>query len=357
GALWVHMIEKAYAASGLHQKDPVFKTDPEKNVYRRIEGGKSSEFIRKLTGKEEKITKNKIISAVNVNGFFYGVDGVKLWQMNQQNQNKDNPAYDCIDDIKLELQRWLKGKYLMKYKGVEYSTKAITIEDVEREVYRMAEWLPDATKIKINENYKNYRMQKGSGAGSDNGKMDYYTYLKKIEEILIDMTHQEGSPFLEYKSFAVQEDEQGKKRALYTHRAENCYENIKNALKANIPVAVGTKSFIPAAVSSSGLNGEAEAGGLVEGHVYSVIGAQEISGRKYIQLRNPWGRKSRGYEKIVTPGADGAPPQVTYRAKTFDFWGSEQKGQFLMELNDLVNTVDEIYGIKDAFDRPGGDQI
>ncbi|MDO4531441.1 MAG: C2 family cysteine protease, partial [Bacillota bacterium] len=225
GALWVHMIQKAYAASGLHRTDNDFKFDLEREAketnaseikkirkkyteqqgaaanqevnqfvekktdelfsvyqysYRRIEGGKSSYFIKKLTGKEEKMTERTIVTAKNVEEFFNDYR-VNTWLTNQKNQDKDNPAYDCIVDIKLQLQKLLKEKYLMKHKDVEYGTKAITIEDVEREVYRMAEWLSDETKIKINENYENYRMKKGSGAGSDNGKMDYYTYLKKIE--------------------------------------------------------------------------------------------------------------------------------------------------------------------------------
>ncbi len=81
--------------------------------------------------------------------------------------------------------------------------------------------------------------------------------------------------------------------------------------------------------------------GFVQQHAYSVVGCEEIDGRKYVTLRNPWARMERRYVKVTEK--DG---RVHYDVKANTqglFAQSDNSGTFHMELNDFMNAVDDIY--------------
>ena len=60
------------------------------------------------------------------------------------------------------------------------------------------------------------------------------------------------------------------------------FERIENALKDNVPLTYGM-------VEDGGVLEDTEGDEVAYSHDYSLIGAKEIDGKYYIELRNPWG--------------------------------------------------------------------
>lgn len=355
GAMWVHMIQKAYAASGLHGTDEAYKNKPElKDSYERIEGGHSSEFLRTFTGAENMQSEHNVLNAKNANDFFNAINDRLL---NLRRVNANDPVLSLANYLKNALAERLKGKHLKTYKNGTYCTGPISFEEVHKELFSTEKWLTeDVLNHMINSHTEKKKYKDDVERISGKPYPDFFQCVSEATKLLFElMQGNHNGITLQHEAFAVQKNDDGTESAAYTLSAIACYENIREALENNIPVAIGTKAFIPNDVSSSGLNDEAMADGLVESHAYTVMGVQEIDGRKYIQLRNPWGHKGRGYEKIVTPAPNGGTPIVSYKAKSIDSQLSHpQKGIFLMELNDFVCRADNIYGIRNAFTPKGG---
>ena len=119
----------------------------------------------------------------------------------------------------------------------------------------------------------------------------------------------------------------------YTKYAEREYKYIQDSLKNGYHVGVGTYKF--AKGKGSGLNGESESEGLVEGHAYTVLGTKEMGGKKFIKLRNPWARGTLQY--VRTKGPDGKEKIRRELKKDYT-----DDGIFFMELNEFIARVSEL---------------
>ncbi|GMU61976.1 MAG: hypothetical protein AMXMBFR34_37390 [Myxococcaceae bacterium] len=69
---------------------------------------------------------------------------------------------------------------------------------------------------------------------------------------------------------------------------DRLYERIKKAAENNQPMAAGTYGTEDAAKYTNT--------GVYAHHAYSVVGAEEENGVKYVKLRNPWGQSEHGYD-------------------------------------------------------------
>ena len=83
-----------------------------------------------------------------------------------------------------------------------------------------------------------------------------------------------------------------------------------------------------------GLNGEAEDAGLVGAHGYTILGTQEMDGKKFIKLRNPWASGTMQYIRTVGPDG-GKIHREMNRSYSTD-------GIFFMELNEFIAKTDEV---------------
>ncbi len=63
------------------------------------------------------------------------------------------------------------------------------------------------------------------------------------------------------------------------------WETISKAVAEKRPICAGT--------TTSGKQAVLEAAGLYQEHTYSVLGCSQHDGQKWIQLRNPWGKRTR----------------------------------------------------------------
>lgn len=234
------------------------------------------------------------------------------------------------------LLRELKSRFLRDYTTKEnnakvtkqYALSALTIEDIRETIMDWRNW------EKLPQTEPALALIKQSHSDFDTFTDEH---MRKIADFLEDYYANLDTPALEYRRFAQKEDGTPK----YTRWAENQYDAIRDALAEGKVVSVGTQRFIPEEVQGHGLNGESQEGGLVQGHAYSVTGCEEINGRKYITLRNPWARFERNYVKVTE--TDGRVHYEVTENKQGLFAQSDNSGTFHMELNDFMGCVDDIY--------------
>lgn len=331
--LWMQMIEKAYAASGLHiEKIEDRKADL--RTYEQIQGGYSGKFLETLTGMSANRLEQNVITPVqdNLQSQFS-----PLFQSDGQEQMRqlgiDSLVRTMVQD---GLLHELKSRFVRSYTVTEnnqqdtkpYATSALTIEDIRGTIMDWRHWAKlsqtEATLALIKQSHSDF---------------DTFTdeHMRKIADFLEDYYANLKAPTLGYRRFAQKEDGTPK----YTYWALQQYEAIRVALQASKPVSIGTERFIPKEVQGHGLNGESLAGGLVQGHAYSVTGCEEIDGRKYITLRNPWARFERNYVKVTE--TDGSVHYEVQENTQGLFAQSDNSGTFHMELNDFMGNVNHIY--------------
>lgn len=354
--LWLQMLEKAYAASGIHledadlekineeyqaglkkleqahlsadEKEQKIKELDEKKYrqlrsYNAIIGGDSGRFIETLTGE----TKNEtcfnqstpdeigkqftaLINELNakislhLNGFNFPIseiigcatDVLRAKNVNTQEIKKDD------------------GTTEMK----EFYAKPLCIEDVLEAIQH-----PDDNMEKYLSAFCRTINRTFTGKSP---KLQNLT-IEGLKTILInaikDVASSSDNLTIMYRSMS------GK----YTKRALIEYDRIQTALKKKIPISFGTRQYLPDGVNASGLNGESEQGGMVENHAYALIGTSLKDGKFFVRVRNPWAHGEMGYKTVKKDGkATLVPHEIS--AKT--------SGIFDMELNHFLNMVGHI---------------
>ena len=114
----------------------------------------------------------------------------------------------------------------------------------------------------------------------------------------------------------------------YTKFAIEEYEYIQEVLKEGGNITYGIHQFS----KKEGFlmaGGPVEKEGISEGHAYSVIGTEEMDGKKFIKLRNPWAGGTMQYSR--TKGPDGKERIHRNRNESED-----TDGIFFVELNEFI---------------------
>ena len=82
----------------------------------------------------------------------------------------------------------------------------------------------------------------------------------------------------------------------YTKEDLSLFERLHDALSKGKGVTASTKGQLQGDNGGDGLSGEAKVGGLVTGHAYTVLGVSERKDRRWVTVRNPWGKYGREYK-------------------------------------------------------------
>lgn len=407
GPLWVHMIQKAYAASGLHvteknlynlarekaieklgKKYAAKNLDDEKKAtlnaeikrmkeeyrysYEAIASGSSDIFAQELFGEKPQQAEFHAMTPKKYSDFAATitedmeniVDTMDLSKIEYNPDYSQEQARGMVKNAVAFLMQCYQAHAIMKlapYLDAKSATYPMTIEEITEELMRFSEWGPQldaALKKEKKENPTSFNQNLQEhytdfmNAFKGIAKPGEEELTKKVQEFIQQMLpfiteeleKQSEKYCIQHRIFEKGKDANGREIALYTPMALKYYEKIEDALAHNKPVCVGTKEFIPDDASIRGLNGEALSNGIVEGHAYTVIGCKEIEGHKFVHLRNPWGSFVRGYKLTRTPNPNGGAPIDKYETQKTDNSG-KQDGQFLMELNDFMSRIDQIYGI------------
>ncbi len=310
--LWVQMIQKAYAASGLHDSDT---PEGAQRTYSDIEGGNSHTFLTALTGKEY-ISKDVSQSTVKDLKNFLGSTNFQDQLSSQDEDTEVNIkmiTFHSIFNIYFSRlgPKGVQSKYIADY-------PRITIEDIEcvlEHTFSKDTWIPEDCKA----------MMEGLQVTEE--------FLSKYKSRLVNLLEN-------YKSDkGVQIEHAGiterNGQGIYSQNMLTLYDDIQGALKGGKPLCCGTRELRG---SQKGLNGETEANGIVGEHAYAILGCEEHDGHKFIRMRNPWNTGVKEYVKITEP--DGT---VHFTSSSRMKYFSKDTGTFLLDLADFKNTVDTLY--------------
>lgn len=369
-ALWVQMFQKAYAASGLHNADSplsagnraqaealyrkshglgsgaVLAPEQERQAelewrhsYHQIIGGQSNSFLELLTGAPAQTDELEIITGKNIEEKLpeslgcpcLSLDPTALRIMDELGWNKTEKG--LLSKVWPKLLEQIRRRYTAPYKKAEedgsgwkwetYAKRAVTIEDLQWVLHDYDRWR-DAD-------------------GSVNQQLDPLMALcggpnQYIEKVSVFV----GRYFSELDAGPLLHDPFSAGGMPYARRAAAVYEKIQAALERNEPVCAGSHRFVPPELEHLMDDSPESLSGIVEGHAYSIVDCMEIDGRKYIILRNPWGKLEREYVRFTCP--DGTVHVGTRAVKHRNpLTQSDTRGMFQMELNDFLSKFSRIY--------------
>ena len=361
--LWVQMIEKAYAASGLHnrqevnelylkmkQLDIVFrqnritKTEYEKQMkqykvqweklhsFDAIQGGYTSDFLEYLTG----VTSQKLDQTMLTPGgnslaeiLFDPECTNKLTHM----EEIKNSAmwYPLAQKIFENIDHYLVEKLGVKYKKKNkeeafYLQDCVHIEDITEAISSVQSWI-----TKYDHNFEQ-DLQGIIAVVHEQQEINLEGYLEHLVQAVED--YLKTNDKIHYRKMS------GK----YTPSAIEKFQLVERSLNAGIPVSCGSYRFVPPELAGGGLNGEAATEGVVEGHAYSVMGVMEKEGKKFVKLRNPWSQTEMQYVKVSKSDGTTSISTKAVNNGILDILStSKNKGTFYMEWNDFLSKTDDIY--------------
>ncbi|MGZ5007644.1 MAG: C2 family cysteine protease [Methylobacter sp.] len=133
----------------------------------------------------------------------------------------------------------------------------------------------------------------------------------------------------------------------YGALAINFFDRITGWLQEGKPVSVGSKAWGSGGTGRSGGENTESVPGLASTHAYMILSTKTaINGRKFIQMRNPWGEFGRGYRKkqILSSSIKGTAIDAPELPITSGAIGTEiTEGTFWLELSDLTKYFSQIY--------------
>jgi hypothetical protein len=312
GALWVSMIEKAYAVAryaGRASKEPAHQQRASASM-QSIAGGKAHHALMHLTGLPA--TTVKVSSGAGDSKAAMGRHApwsrLEYAEWLEQRAAGDSGSYVGL----------LVFQYLISSK--------MTMEAATMATDKFMRWVPrhadefDALEV-------------AAGLRPGDAMTSGYHGEIRLEDIeaIFEGTSQASTwtamrPFLA-KSFP------GKRGTdSYTDEQRRAFKEITDGLAAGKPMTASSrkKQTRGAATETGHSGGEAMGGGVVGGHAYSITAAEERDGGAlWVQLRNPWRNYTREYDD------DGAGRLKGKAART-------GTGTFWIELSDFTKRFYEL---------------
>lgn len=366
-SLWVSMIERAYAASGLHnrtskqpdsakdraalkkflenekillkQENPSLTLqemdyllakkqraymEDYRRSYKNIEGGSSSEFIETLTGIATQDHK--------LGDILWKKDDAEMW-------NEAECLKTAITEISRSFTHFSTSFFVFDQLNIRKDATQDYIVKMLKNLYQSKESRVTATDLLEHfckmENWIENLDEKVKDSSHNLDKKELERFMNELREKLPEKINEA----IHDHRLQVQYDPMSGE---YTEGALREYEAIENALRNHIPVGVGTVNFQGG--SGKGLNGEPVEGGIVGRHAYAIVGVKEMDGKKFVKMRNPWRAGDTGYVKCTKPGANAVFERVKYNDNPFSFFSRQkEQGTFYLELNDFLKNVNNIY--------------
>lgn len=373
GALWVKMMEKAYAASGLH---PTRGGQRNQRDYDDIIGGGAGEFIGLLLGKEirryvpYKNSADRISMLLpaaqeppwdpegkygneNVHSIVYEFiqrrfAGAENMFLHMRRLDRNDPDYErryadyvtmqgCVKSCRLHL-------YIIDALAREQGTDILKL-DSQRKIERWYEKLKTIFRhydtnrrnrnAALNSNDKIMSRLQRSCIGTD-VEEEFRNITPGDFECTVDVLKDRHIELLRRN----QQERQGgvninaaqNRHDYYTERDRRLYASINRTLQAGSYITFGTRKFKG---RGTGLNGETESDGLVGGHAYAILNTRrvQVNGREYLffVVMNPWAEKGVVYQ--------ANPSGIRKRAIRGERQGERGEGVFLLDIKTFAETV------------------
>ncbi len=299
GALWVGLIEKAYAAGkfgGIEELTDKSRKPGQESNYGGIEGGLARYAWEVLLGRPSLL--------------FSVTQGA-------EQSNGDRKDLPWSTGELAEYQKNAKKIFGSSYSGL---TSYQVFDQSKKRVDAWMKWLKGGGQAAILKLFTDLAADKSGGYAHGTIRLDDFELVFADNALPSDLatpmlTHLEGS-------FP------GKRgTGKYTRDQLRLWHQIQKAL--NEGILVGLDSHVAVGRSASGVGasgGESKTKGLAGGHAYSVIGTAVVGDLKFVTIRNPWGKYSRDYDVSESAGKRKLSPKAL----------DEGNGQSKLDLTDLT---------------------
>lgn len=149
-------------------------------------------------------------------------------------------------------------------------------------------------------------------------------------------------------SFPKRDTEQG---IDYTKTQNDFFQHLQTSLAQGKYIAVGTPKDIGKSQGTGHSGGESMVDGLAGRHAYAVLDVVEMNGRKFVRIANPWGND---YSRDYSVGKDGSLESRRFKSSRYDYLPPtpERQGAGIgineswIELRELCTTFNSVYSSK-----------
>lgn len=341
--LWMQLLEKAYAASGLRRKEGA---DP---AFLDIAVGRSATFLEHFTG-----MKSRKVERPRQSGDHLAQSWVTEENMGRFVKEMDKAGFQVagsqLKDVCEVFQTFWAETHGVLCKKTVLNRQTNQKKVIEtylcqspnyREDFEALRTQPEAWLERVQRSMKDVLKSSDHHKMGGRQKRELADRMGKIflDMLLKDIADETLTTF-QNKPWS------GK----YTGFAQKTYDDIQHALENKIPVNTTSRQFQQKGVRATGKNGESERDGIVENHAYSVIGVTKKGKHLMVRLRNPWGTGELAYRKLTR--ADGTKQYQSYQIRAEKkaaaqgeaavTYKDQLEGIFDMELNDFLSKFSNI---------------
>ncbi|MBN3922545.1 C2 family cysteine protease [Nostoc sp. NMS4] len=322
GSLWVHILQKAYAAAGFGGNASKTADQNIPASYDKIEGGNSAYALCVLLGRATE----------SENQYFSSGEAQDSVQFQQSAPGK--LGLSVIRELpwsKQEWQEYFTALNASKLKGQPENFDQLVsykiFNDVQK-VHHWMKWLCSDGFLTILDLYDN---KKSSARYQEEIRLEDLELMFKNESKSYPELKQLTPNLINYlKHYFPGKRGTGK----YTEKQLDFYDKIEDKLKKGHFVTISSKEQVGRSSTGSGHSaGEPMSKGLVGNHTYTVMGYEydstTINSLRYIKLRNAWGEYGRDYEMKATKSSGGQARE-----------NKQSHTEFKVELSDLTKRFD-----------------
>jgi hypothetical protein len=310
GALWVGMIEKAYAAGrfGGSEEDTTEHRDVDtESNFDRLDFGHSSYAFEALLGKPAQV-------------YDFGEDVGR--------DDGDSKLFPWSPHERNEY-RTQSSKLFSSYSGlVSYQ---ILAKD-KTKLKTWMKWLDNGGSAKLDALWHEANAEDEIAAGNADAYVREVIRLEDLQKVFKDngLSDDISALMLTYLAHYFP----GKRgTSKYTDRQLTVWRDLRLALRDNKLIVANAKDVVGRVVTGHGLSGgEDESKGLAGKHAYTVLNWKMEGDRRFVLMRNPWGHTSRKYQ-----------PQAGGRLKAVQVPKNEDTGETWFELDDLTKRFDNFH--------------
>ncbi len=367
GALWIKILEKAYASVRDKSTRQLSRRKGDSNYWEAGEG-LSDEALTELTGIEAKSTwmYDKAISMFkgrlkNVNSFGdYKMETPALLYYEEMHP-KDRQAFDYLNKHRVPLRKKAKLKAELKRneKVEKLLEKVMTLEVHEMEINVMDREDFGEVMVKAYRKLEEYmaiaktaRREGHTLKLRDLAQTDIPETLRELLTVCWNLCEKQGSQLEEVASgmmngYLKKINEPGNYVEDYTQSEEELFAKIKDSLDGGGYVEMGTRKFKVEKRQIQGTTGEDYLNGIFAGHAYAVLRTEshQIGNKvkKFLRMHNPHGVSVPLYQL----GPDQKLKRVGFNPAKIDDEGIHYEnythGVFLIELRDAKNFFNALY--------------
>jgi hypothetical protein len=318
GALWVKLLEKAYAAAGYTGGESATRTPS----FGAIAGGQSWIAWEHLTGKEAKREEMSTSVSTEETKYLPKISGSVIkppWD--DKRYNKTYP----------QEKKWVdRGRMTADRAFLNYSSYHI----LGKRLDYLDKWMAYLRTVDVEKEVK-------AIAAKGPGKYAPFAEIRLNDfETLFNTRHPLDGSVAQVivKWLADNQLYPGRRGSgKYTKKQLAFFTSIETALTNHRHVALGTKETVGRVTQGTGHSaGESKSKGLVGGHAYAVLNYGYGPGKvrdssagevRWVKVRNPWGHYGRVYEQ------DKAKP-------------SEEIAEFWLDLSEVTKRFESLYVVK-----------